>query len=154
MFRRLALVLSLFLGGCSTGRVGVRGNGSMACGVTHDAGLAKRTVSVDGGVATFYGLFGRRVARMDPGGIIYLTGLWDTEAGACRGGRLVIKGLFSDKQSEPIDRSTVMVPGIFSPTRYDYTPTCSRCEAALGAYALIALDEEDDPQLQQQSQRH
>jgi hypothetical protein len=141
----VAMALSFLVAGCSTGSIGLRRNGSQACGVS-STGFMQRTVSVDAGVATFSGLFDRKVARLDPDGSIYKVGLWDTHVGGCRGGRLIIKGIFSDTESEPIDRSSVLLPGIFSPTRYEHTASCSRCEAALGAYALHAMEAEDQQQ--------
>jgi hypothetical protein len=141
----VAMALSFLVAGCSTGSIGVRRNGSQACGVS-TTGFMRRTVSVDAGVATFSGLLDRKVARLDPDGSIYKVGLWDTHVGGCRGGRLVIKGIISDTESEPIDRSSVLLPGVFTPTRYEFTASCSRCEAALGAYALYAMDEEGQQQ--------
>jgi hypothetical protein len=146
MSRAASIALPWLLAACSTGSVGTRSNGAPACGVSTTDLLVNRTVSVDRGVATFSGLWDRQVARMDPGGIIYKMGLWDSTAGSCQGGRLVIKGFFSDTLSEPIDRSAVLLPGIFTPTRYEYTASCSRCEAALGAYALYAIDQENAQQ--------
>jgi len=142
MSRAAAIALPWLLAACSTGSVGTRSNGAPACGVS-TTNLIKRTVSVDRGVATFSGMWDRQVARIDPGGTIYKMGLWDSAAGSCRSGRLIITGIFSDTQSEPIDRSGVVLPGLFSPTRYEYTASCSRCEAALGAYALYAIDQEN-----------
>jgi hypothetical protein len=152
MARMVSMALAVFLFGCSTGSIGVRRNGSPACGVS-TTGLMRKTVSVDAGVATFSGLLDRKVARLDSDGSIYKMGVWDSHAGSCRGGRLVIKGFFSDTRSEPIDGSSVLLPGVFSPTRYEYTAACSRCEAALGAYSLYALDQEAQAQQQQQQQQ-
>src|SRR5690348_5689892 len=102
MFRTAPLVLSVLLVGCAAGSVAKRRNGAPACGVSTTRAFMNRTVSVDGDVATFSGLWNRQVARLDRDGAIHKIGLWDTEAASCRGDHLIIKGLLSDTRSEPI----------------------------------------------------
>jgi len=149
----VGLVTLAGLLGCASGRVGTRQDGTPACGVTSGNGLVSRTVSVARGSATFYGIFDREVARIDPAGTIMRKGLFDTEGGQCSGGRLVIKGFFSDTTSSAIGQGQVALPGIFSPTVYRYTGNCSTCEAALGAFALHVLEQEAQQQAQQQQQQ-
>jgi hypothetical protein len=107
-------------------------------------------VSVDAGLATFHSVFGERVARLEPDGRITRLGLFESEAGACPGDRLVMKGGSADSRSEPIGGAAVVIPGS-PPATYTFTDSCSTCEAALGAYALHVLDEE--AQLRQAAHR-
>jgi hypothetical protein len=149
--QRAAVLIGIaFFLGCASGKVGIRPDGTPACGVTSGGDLMSRTVSVERGTAMFYGLMDRQVARLDASGNLIRVGLFDQHGGQCRGERLVVKGFFSDTTSERIAGGQVAMPGLFSPTIYRYTASCSTCEAALGAYALHVLEEEDQAQRQQQ----
>jgi hypothetical protein len=132
----LRLVLLLVpLASCATAPAR-RLDGRPRCDVSEAHGLFAKTVSVDRGIATSYGMSEDEVARIDRDGTIYSLGLFGRKVGAYVQGRLRIEGFFSDTVSEPISHGRVVIRGVIFDDDYVYTPTCDTAEAAVGVYAL------------------
>lgn len=114
-----------------------------SCVVWRDGPFGATTVMVTGGLAVTRSLFGmREVAFMDGQGVIYQFGFGAEPVAVLNEGRLVLTGMFGTTFSGPIAEGMVLMSGPFGSTLYRYHPSCPLRDAALGAYALVALDRE------------
>ena len=150
--RRLASLCLVAAGCAAPGSLGDdpnlsagAGASASSCEVWTGDFISSRRVAVKGDWAVSRTLLGdRRIARIEQGGAIVVDGLiLSSRKGSFSNGRLTLKGLISDTESDPIEGGEVRFPGILVASVYRYSPGCSSRAAALGAMALHILEEEE-----------
>lgn len=108
-------------------------------------------VTVRGAKAFTAPLIGEReIASFDRDGTLFRHGLMgNREAGEVRCGKVILAGFDEDRIVARIEAGAVIATGTFDGRRYARAAPCSDRQAAVGAFALMVLDEEtrdDDEQ--------
>jgi hypothetical protein len=102
-------------------------------------------VTVRGAKAFTPSLVGaREIASFDRDGTLFRYGITGNhEAGEVRCGKLILAELTEDRIAARIEPGAVIATGAFDSRRYARAAPCSERQAAVGAFALMLLDEEN-----------
>lgn len=130
--------------GCATVRVKEPEPGS--CVVTAKYLVGGREAHVKDHKAKIPGLLGDRdIAYMkDDGTLVYSAGIMELESGEAKDGKLILKGLGLSYSSDPIADGKVRVPMPLGSRDFTYEGDCRVEDAALGAFALFKMEDEDN----------
>lgn len=105
--------------------------------------IGGKVAHVTGHAARIPGLLASRdIAELRGTDLVWKLGVADVATGAVEHDTLVLKGLWK-VSSDPIQQGRIRVPLPIGARDFTYNQACSTKQAALGAYAILQMESED-----------